>query len=268
MSKKKEDWIKAFEIQEEREFAGKFLDKLEVVKKRHITAITDFLTPPYQEIAKIILQQYREITSYISGGNEFAERKRIVLAPDYIPLNEEDIKIDLLACKGDFNKKVLENLKVTHRDFLGAILALGIKREKIGDIWVNEEGCVVAVAAELSKYIWLEPLKIKGVTCSIEALDRGAFSPPVKPGKMIDTTVSSLRLDAIAAAGFGTSRSSITKDIMAGKIKVNWRSITKIDHILKKGDVLSGKGRGRVVLCDVFEKTRKGRIKVSIQRFI
>lgn len=268
MSENKEALVKTYNDQEERKFAGKFLDKLEAVEKRHLTSITDFLTPPLQGIAENMLHKYTEITWYISGGSEFAERKRIVLAPNYVQLSEDDINIDMLAFNGDFNKKVLQNFKVTHRDFLGAILALGVKREKIGDLWVTEKGCVTAVASELSRYLQQEPLRIKGVNCSTEVLDRGTFRPPVKSEKIVNTTVSSLRLDAIAAVGFGVSRSSISQDIVAGKIKVNWRNITKTDHSLKKGDVLSGKGRGRVILLDVFDKTRKGRFRVSIQRFI
>lgn len=82
----------------------------------------------------------------------------------------------------------------------------------------------------------------------------------------ITATVSSLRLDAIAAQAFGTSRAKIHQDIICGKIKVNWQEITRPDFLLKIGDVLSGRGRGRVCLKNIMGKSKKGRLIINLEK--
>lgn len=156
--------------------------------------------------------------------------------------------------------------KITHRDYLGAILGTGIKREKLGDIWLSETGCVISAAREISGYLCQQPLIVKGITFEIYEAEQQNFEPEDKGGEVITATVPSMRLDAVAALGFRTSRSKLTREILAGRFKVNWQEITRLDYQLSEQDVISCRGRGRVVIDSVGGQSKKGRIKITLKR--
>jgi RNA-binding protein YlmH len=86
--------------------------------------------------------------------------------------------------------------------------------------------------------------------------------------KEIRTTIASLRLDVVAAAGFGTSRSRMAEEIAADKVKVNWQDAKGASQAIKPGDVISMRGRGRVEVCEVLGQTKKGRTSILLKRFI
>jgi len=75
-------------------------------------------------------------------------------------------------------------------------------------------------------------------------------------------------LDVIAAAGFGTSRSRMSEEIVAGKLKVNWQEAKNSAQSIKENDVISMRGRGRVEVCEVLGQTRKGRMSIVLKRFM
>lgn len=79
--------------------------------------------------------------------------------------------------------------------------------------------------------------------------------------------MASLRLDAVAAAGFGVSRTKVVREIKAERIKVNWQVIPNPAHQVAQGDIISFRGRGRVVIQEVQGTTRKGRISILLQRY-
>ena len=86
--------------------------------------------------------------------------------------------------------------------------------------------------------------------------------------KEIRTTVASMRLDVIAAAGFGTSRSKMANEIDVDKVKVNWKDVKSSSQAIKEGDIISIRGRGRVEVAEVRGTTKKGRINLVLRRFI
>lgn len=251
---------------EDKRFLAKLLDKIKVLHKSHQIQTTDFIDPSLQSITDQFLEGQLGINWDFFGGVIQAERQRVVLAPSYREINETDASIQLIFCKGDFSR--VEGAKINHRNYLGALLATGIKREKIGDLWVIPEGCVVAVDQDLAGYLIQQIIRIKGVTLNLSFMELGTFTPPLQQTKIIETTVPSLRLDAVAASGFSTSRTKIVNEINGGKIKVNWQEVMRIDYILKEGDVLSGRGKGRVILQKVEGVSKKGRIKITLEKLL
>lgn len=77
-----------------------------------------------------------------------------------------------------------------------------------------------------------------------------------------------MRLDVVAAAGFGVSRSKMAEDIQIDKVKVNWQEAKSSSQSVKAGDIISMRGRGRVEVCEVFGQTKKGRTSVLLKRFM
>ena len=86
--------------------------------------------------------------------------------------------------------------------------------------------------------------------------------------KEIRATVASLRIDSIAASGFGSSRSRAAADIAADKMKLNWQPVKSASQTVKEGDIISMRGRGRLEVAEVRGQTKKGRTVVVLKRYI
>lgn len=256
MAKTKEEWSRRLKTEEEKQFMVRLLDKVNIFLKNFQQQATDFIDPHLQETAGLILEDYPGLNWHREGGAPGAERARIVLGGEEAAAENP---VTIFSLEGSFKGK-----KPGHRDYLGALLGAGIKREKIGDLWVLPTGCAVAAAREIAPYLEQQPIEVWGTALEVNTLNE--FQAVLPQGKTAFATTASLRFDAIAAAGYGASRSQIAREILAGKIKVNWQEITKPDCLLKEGDVLSARGRGRVKLASVAGESKKGRLKVILER--
>lgn len=259
----KKQWI-AYKDDADRKIIHEMLDKVESVMKNYAPRYTDFYNPYQVSLCIPILNHISEINYVIQGGNERSERQILIFYPEWMPLHEIDIPIAALKIQGKFRKK-----EVTHRDFLGAVLGLGLRREKIGDIMVEDGQANLIAFKEVCEYIRLNLNKVSRYKVDSEYIPFDALiQNDEKDCKLIYTTVASLRLDAIAGAGFGTSRSAITPLIKKGKMKVNWKPVCNPSYKTAKGDLISSQGIGRMILHEVDGETRKGRIRVVIKRLV
>lgn len=263
MTRSKEEWTRHLKTAEEKETLAKILDKAALAGKSFQPQVTDFLDPHLQEIAARIIEQIPGIVWEAEGAHPLAERKRMFLSREGGDNSEEEQTVKLLTWEGKFG-----GVKFTHRDFLGALLGTGIKREKLGDIWVLESGCAAAVAAEIAGYMELQEIIVRGVSLKVRRMDSAELILTKQEGKTIATTVAALRLDAVAAAGFGASRAKLAREISAGRMRVNWQEVTRLDYQMKEGDTISGRGRGRVILKSVTGTSTKGRVKVVLERLL
>lgn len=150
---------------------------------------------------------------------------------------------------------------------MGSILGTGLKRGKIGDILVQESGCQVIVAAEVADYLLSNWSQVGKVPITLKEIDEEQLAVEPERIKEIKGTVASLRLDAVAAEGFGTSRSKMVREIKAERVKVNWKPVSNPALSISQGDVLSIRGRGRVVVSEVGGTTRKGRTSIVLHRY-
>ena len=136
-------------------------------------------------------------------------------------------------------------------------------------LWSSVNSAVDAILLNLMWLITCIPVVTIGaaqVSASEMALDE--IPPREQKVKEIRTTVASMRLDVIAAAGFGTSRSKMANEIDVDKVKVNWKDVKSSSQAIKEGDIISLRGRGRVEVAEVMGTTKKGRINLVLRRFI
>ena len=221
-----------------------------------------FLSPAEQDE----LLQSLEAANYsffFTGGHEAAERK--ILAAG---MEEESgppaIPISVLAVKPR-SEKFAEDL--SHRDYLGALMGLGIERNLIGDILVRD-GCAwifcLSSAAEMIASS-LNQVRRTSVTAEITDPDVPELRPRFQPMRL---NVPSERLDAITAAFIGASRGQTEKLFSAEKVFVNGRVITDKSARLKEGDTLSVRGFGKAVYDGVEKETRKNRIWVCLRKYL
>ena len=260
---KRELILDMFTVAEERMLAAKVCDQAELTMKTRGPKVSDFLDPYGQEIARKVLGQTPDISGFFDGGYDRAERKRLVTMPFSYLGPPPEPKITALEVKGNFQFQ-----KITHRDCLGAIMALGIKREVIGDIIMLESGCQLLADEDIAAFLADNLTKIHQVSVKVVPIDHEALRPPTERVKEIRTTVASLRLDTIAGAGFSTSRSKMSGEIAAEKLKVNWQPVKSASHPIRQGDIISLRGRGRVEVAELKGQTKKGRYSVVLNRYL
>ena len=221
-----------------------------------------FLSPADQED----LTRSREASGFafrLEGGYKNAERK-ILAAGSEVEMGPPEPPLSVIAVKPK-SEKFAE--KLTHRDYLGSILALGIERSLIGDIIVREQSacffCLSSVADLLVSS--LTQVRRTAVRAEITAADIPELQPRYD---LLRLNVASERLDAVAAAFAGISRTQADRLFAAEKIMVNGRTVTDRSFRLKEGDILSVRGFGKAVYDGIDHETRKNRIQVRLRKLI
>lgn len=156
--------------------------------------------------------------------------------------------------------------KLNHRDFLGVLMSLGIERETVGDILVDDGRTIVFVKSDLKYYIVSQISKIGNVGVKIYDADLSKL-PKGRGTEELSLVVSSLRLDNIVAAVAGMSREKTKSFILTGNVSLNYIQTMNISQQTVAGDVLIIRGKGKYILNAVMGETKKGRIRISLIHF-
>lgn len=175
-------------------------------------------------------------------------------------LSPEDI-FPVQAVTFSFRK----NDRLTHRDFLGALLALGIERKLLGDILVAE-GYAVVFVLETAAQLVLGVDKIGNIGVTAES---GITKPlPEQKTQLITATVSSLRLDCVVSAAANTSRERSAALIKSGMVNADFSPCTNVSAQVKENTVISIRGSGRYRLTGISGETRKGKLRITIEKYV
>ncbi|XP_021997395.1 putative RNA-binding protein YlmH isoform X2 [Helianthus annuus] len=223
---------------------------------------TDFLTPPVLKESMMIIEKLADVNTSVQGGYPEAERCRLSVGHPEVLTADPDI-VAALSISGNFGFQ-----PCSHGDFLGAILGTGIVRNKLGDILLQgEKGAHVLVVPELVDFLTMSLDKVGNVpvTCKKMPLIALEYEPPRT--RTFKTVEASMRIDAIASAGFKISRSKLVGLISDGDVRVNWVTVTKNNTTIKSGDMISVSGKGRLKIGEVNE-TKKGKFAVELIRFL
>ncbi|MCC3380005.1 RNA-binding protein [Paenibacillus farraposensis] len=248
---------------DERDYVDRASEWISHAGANHRQKLTDFLDPRQQYILETLAAKEDKVTIRVDGGYEASERKRALIAPDYSYLDNEDMGIQVLAISSDDHKIAT----LGHGDYLGAMLGLGIKRGKIGDIHVLDDGCHILVASEISDFITLHLQQVHRVHVWTELLPPESLRTKEVTLELLNLSVASLRLDGIASDVYKLSRSKILAPIRAGRCRVNWKVEENPSASLKAGDVISIQGFGRFKVIETDGMTKKGRFRVKIGKF-
>lgn len=261
-SEQKEKLIRFYKGTEGEETVVKLVDLAETVQRNQKFRISEFLNPFGQEIAETVAANYDRIRVDFDGGYQGAERCRAIFVHEDFAGTPPRIGIDCVeaAWNGQF-------ARLSHRDVLGALMGLGIERDRIGDLLVANDRAKILCDSKLADYLLANLTQIGAVGVSCERADLSAIAPKEERCKEIRATVASLRVDSIAASGFGSSRSRAAADIAADKVKLNWQPVKSASKIIKEGDILSMRGRGRLEVAEVRGTTKKGRTVVVLKRY-
>ncbi|MFC5450168.1 YlmH family RNA-binding protein [Paenibacillus aestuarii] len=248
---------------DEHHFVDKALDWLERAANQHAVKLTDFLDPRQAFILSTLVNRHPDVHCRLDGGYPEAERKRALIAPDYRTLDGEDMGILVLSVTSADAKF----LTLEHGDYMGAILGLGMKRDKVGDIHVLEGGCHFLVTSESADYLHMNLSQVHRVHVQTELLPLDRLQTAKVQLDELQLSVASLRMDGIVSDVFRLSRAKVLIPIQAGRCRVNWKVEEDPSKPLKEGDIVSLQGFGRFKVLEVEGVTKKGRIRVKIGRY-
>lgn len=223
---------------------------------------TDFLTPAQRSY---ILKNERSLPAEINffGGYEAAER--VIAGFGSLAESEYEVPypISILHIRAR-NTKFSD--KLTHRDFLGAVLNLGIERKLTGDILTNKDEGWIFVLSHIADFIEENLTQVKHTSVAVSrvlSLPDALISSP----ESVYIITPSLRLDAVISKVFCFSRKDAEKLIASEKVFVNSLVKTKSTYELKEGDLVSARGFGRFRYKESRGDTRKGNMKILVEKF-
>lgn len=262
MGSEKEKIVRFYRGTDGEETAVKLADLAEQALRSQKFRLAGFLDPYGQDIAESVAANFAGLKVDFFGGFPGAERQRAMFMdasfggkPSY----------EIAVVKAEWNGQFT---RLSHRDVLGALMGLGIERDCIGDIIATGDFAKIICDKNMAEFLLANLTQIgsAGVACTPDELS--SIAPKEERCKEIRATVASLRVDSVAAAGFGSSRSRAASDIAADKLRLNWQPVKNASQAVKEGDILSMRGRGRLEVAEVGGRTKKGRIGLLLKRYL
>lgn len=258
---------------EEQIVYGHFNDLYQFANKRGRPVFSDFIGLNEMELMYKLFEEKNIPENYVTmfGGYKDAERKMVCFLPEagYSELTENDFPIECVKIS-PVNKKFCDTL--THRDFLGTVMGIGIERNQVGDIVVKKED----TGSACSGYVFcckdkvpllLDIQKVRHTSVKTKTVD-GAYLSLIQEYKDIHGSVSSMRLDAVAAVAVKMSRSKCLLLIKDGNVHINGRLCTENSKILCDGDIISISGYGKYRIEASQSTTKKGRYHITVKQYV
>lgn len=236
-------------------------DAVRLCDERAYPCFVGFLDERQRATAENALRKSRDVQTLFWGGHEEAERTVLGVFPSFI---EPDPAMFPLQGLGFFWR---EGIALNHRDFLGTMLACGVKREKLGDILCADGLAVAFVHEDIAAFLREQIVKVGGEGVTLELPYTGVL-PAAHTFREIRDTVASPRLDAVLKAVLGISREEAARRIAAGLVSLNHVPCTAQAASVKDGDVISVRGSGRYVVDALGPPTKKGRLILKARKYI
>ncbi len=248
--------------QEQIDAMNRLIDKISISLKNYSVEFTDFLNPYQRKLSESILNRIDGISYTFEGGYEDAERKSIIMYPDYLEYeNIEEKPVTAIEIKGNFKFN-----RSSHSDYLGSILGKGIVREKIGDILSFDDRAYVMIHTDILGYLVANLDKIGKETVSVREID---FSDIVLPESEFEEkiiTVSSDRLDNVISEIYNLSRSKSSALVESDRVKLDFRPIKSKNTKVEIGSLVSVRGFGRAKVDDYLGMSKKGKLRYRVKK--
>ena len=255
---------------EDKLLISKMLDKIELSKSKNKIENTDFIDMYQKHLLEKILKQEKVENYIISGGAEDTERNIIIFYPEKLKIvaeiNYKKI-LPIVCIRINLPKEMYG--KYSHRDYLGGLMKLGIKREKIGDIFVFHDGADIFILDEISKFLLSNISSLTRFSKSnIEIINIENIREKKIEKEELKIIVPSMRLDAVISELLRTSRGKAEEIINEQRVFVNFENIDKLTKQIKEKDLITVRGKGRFEITKIEGTTRNDRIKLIVNKFI
>lgn len=252
---------------ENAEDASKILDKAQRAVDMWSVVASDFVSPAVVAEVMPLLDNMAEIKAVPWGGFPNAERCRILIGREELMYDAKNpVALDLVQAVQVTGNFMFD--AATHRDFLGACLGTGIDRRTIGDIVIQgEQGAYILCAPEMVSYLELSLTQVRSVPVKTKAVALTDLKVPAPKVEECTSVEASMRLDAVASAGFRMSRNKMSDLVKSGDVRLNWKTCSKASIEVRDGDLISCSGKGRLKVRNV-TMTKKGKYNIEMTRYL
>lgn len=245
------------------DFKKRILDLAARCDRTSCITYSVFLTPAEQAELQKMAFPGSDVKTVLHGGMEQAERKIAFFLPYY----EDEAAFDpseyirVLRIRSYFGEPA-------HKDYLGAILGLGIERDRVGDILVSGDTAYLFCMPSVASLILSELEKVGRCGVKVAETAPGEVPVPKREVKLLSFTVKSLRLDAVTGNLFGMSRTQAAELIRLGAVSLNYSICEKTDASVEEGAVISVRGKGKGRIAEIGGKSRKDRLFITAEKYL
>ena len=241
-------------------------DRISQCRDGYYVTSTGFLDTHEQALAIAVSRHAAGVRTFMYGGYDEAERRMLVCIPKDLPISDEDAVEGLLSVLRVKLPAITREL--SHRDYLGSLLGLGIERRLTGDILVRPGGADIFIVPGIEEFLLGELHRVGSVEIKTETVPLEDLIIPEARIEYIKDSVSSVRLDSIVSSAFRISRGKAAEAIRKGLVSVDHAECLKPDAAVHEGSSIVLKGKGKAVLDETGGESRKGRIRIVIKRFV
>lgn len=243
-------------------------DKMAQCEKEEAVTYSYFLDSRQRVVAEQFCLNHNRNQFLLWGGYEDAERVVCFFLPWYLTSEDFYRQVETDSPFALLQVTPKGGVMLSHRDYLGALMGLGIKREMVGDILVFAEGANIIVFRKLLPYLETNYEKAGRASLVIREIPFSDIVMQRQQRETVQLTAASLRLDVLAAATFHLSRSMTTEAISRGQVFINGQLCQKPEKNLQPGDKIVVRGKGKAILKETGGRTRKDKISVTIEKYL
>lgn len=242
----------------------RILDKVDIWQRDGRTQFTRFLSERDKLCCAPVLRAIGADDAFFWGGYPEADRSIMILPSEWE--NKENLCSVSSGPIAVIRAMWKSGENLSHRDFLGALMGLGIERELIGDILPKEGRCDILILREIVPYVMQNLVSAGRAALTLAVADELEIGEVRY--RLVKDTVASLRLDAVVGSGFSLAREKAASAIRSGKVSLDGLECLKPDKQVETGSKISLRGLGKIVLTEVSGQSRKGRTIIVIKRYI
>ena len=241
-------------------------DRISQCRDGYYVTSTGLLDTHEQALAIASSRHAAGVRTFMYGGYDEAERRMLVCVPRDLPVSDGEAVEGLLRVLRV--KLPAISRELSHRDYLGSILGLGIDRSVTGDILVRDDGADIIIMPEIADFLKREYSQVGRTVVKVSTVPIEELIIPDIRTEVIKDTVPSLRLDCVISSAFRISRAKAAEAIRAGIVSVDHIECLKTDFRLEEGAIMVLKGKGKAVLREVGGESKKNRVWIKIERFV
>ena len=259
-------------------FEARIEDLIKRAEQRYEPAVGGFLTPGEAARARVYLKSRRvDAIPVFFGGYGGCERVRLLVLPSFME-TEEPLEGDTLArLLPEIAASAVTAVRITgsgfrklsHRDYMGSVLGLGIERDVVGDIITEGDfGALVFCDPAIAGYIMTALEKVSTDTVRVERVELPADFRVERQFETVRDTVASARLDCIVAALAGLAREKAQNAIRADQVEVDHLPENRVDRVVAADSTVTIRHVGKFIVRSVDEQTKKGRYRLVADKYI
>lgn len=267
----KQEILNRYDNEEDRLLVSKLLDKIELTQKKNAVENTDFLDMRQRGILEKVLKQISYQNYVFYGGYENCERTMVILYPEKLETVFENQYFDYNNLMNIIRIILPSEMrgKYSHRDYLGGIVKMGIKREKVGDILVSVDGADIIASNDVISYLdtsLRELTRFSKSEFEVHKIEELNITPPKT--ETVNIIIPSMRLDSIVSELIKTSRSKVLEIINSERVFINNEVVTKNAKMLKENDMITVRGKGRFKITGIINTTKKGNLVLEVEKYV